>query len=75
MSVLLQQLEQQARELNAEERARLAQCMLESLHTLLSEIEAEWSKEIEKRVIAFDRGEIDSYSAEDVFAEARRLSQ
>ncbi|MEX2491143.1 MAG: addiction module protein [Nitrospirales bacterium] len=75
MSVSLKQIEEQARALSAEERAKLAESMLESLHAPLSEIEAAWSEEIEQRVAAFDRGEITSYAAEDVFAEARRISR
>lgn len=59
----------------AEERAKLAQCLLESLHAPLEEIEAGWAEEIERRVTAFERGEIPAYPAEDVFAEARRLSR
>jgi putative addiction module component (TIGR02574 family) len=47
--------------------------MLESLHAPVSEVEAAWADEIERRVAAFDRGEIPSYSAEEVFADARRL--
>jgi putative addiction module component (TIGR02574 family) len=75
MSVSLKQIEEQARALSAEERAKLAESMLESLHAPLSEIEAPWAEEIEQRVAAFDRGEIPSYAAEDVFAEARRISR
>lgn len=76
MSALLIQLEQQARALSPEERAHLAEVLLESLHdTSLSEIEHEWQREIERRVAAYDRGEVQIYSAEDVFAEARRLAQ
>jgi hypothetical protein len=40
----------------------------------LAEIEAAWEREIEKRVNAFDRGESRTDPAEDVFAEARRLT-
>lgn len=43
------------------------------MHTPVAEIEAAWAAEIERRVAAFDRGEMQSYPAEDVFAEARRL--
>jgi putative addiction module component (TIGR02574 family) len=75
MSASLKTIEEQARTLSAEERAELAESMLESLHTPLSEIEAAWAEEIEQRVAAFDRGEIPSYPAEDVFAEARRISR
>lgn len=74
MSALLDELEQQARTLAPEERAHLAEVLLESLHdSALSEIGNEWQMEIERRVAAYDRGEVQSYAAEDVFAEARRL--
>lgn len=75
MSVTLKRVEEQARALTAEERAKLAESMLESLHSPLAEIEAAWAEEIEQRVAAFDRGEIPAYLAEDVFAEARRISR
>ena len=71
MPASLKEIDEQARALSAEERAKLAQTMLESLHPPLSEIEAAWAEEIERRVAAFDRGEIPSYPAEDVFAEVR----
>ncbi len=75
MSASLEQIEDQARALSTEERAKLAQSMLESLHSPLAEIAAARESEIEQRVAAFDRGEIPLYAAEDVFAEARRLSR
>jgi putative addiction module component (TIGR02574 family) len=75
MSASLKQIEEQARALSAEERAKLAESLLESLHSPVSEVEAAWAEEIERRVAAFDRGEIPSYPAEDVFAEARRLTR
>ena len=59
----------------AEERAKLAEALIESLHSPLADIEAAWAKEIEDRVTAFDRGEMQAYAAEDVFAEARRLTR
>lgn len=75
MSASLKQIEEHARTLSPEDRARLAESMLESLHTPVSEVEAAWAEEIERRIAAFDRGEIPSYPAEDVFADARRLSR
>ena len=76
MSALLAELEQKACTLLPEERAQLAELLLESLHgSLQSEIEVEWAQEIEKRVASFDRGELKTYLAEDVFAEARRMTQ
>ncbi|OGA74443.1 MAG: addiction module antitoxin RelB [Betaproteobacteria bacterium RIFCSPLOWO2_12_FULL_65_14] len=74
MSDTLKELEQQAQALTPEERARLAEVLLESLQGApLAEIEAAWDREIEQRVAAYDRGELQTFSAEDVFAEARRL--
>jgi putative addiction module component (TIGR02574 family) len=73
MPISIEQLEEQARALSPDDRAKLAQSLLESLHTPVAEIAAEWAQEIERRVAAFDRGEIPSYPAEDVFAEARRF--
>ena len=61
--------------MSAEERAKLAEAMLESLHTPVAEIEAAWAEEIDRRVAAFDRGEMPAYPAEDVFAEARCMSR
>jgi putative addiction module component (TIGR02574 family) len=75
MSASLEQIEDQARALSPDERAKLAQSMLESLHSPSAEVEAAWESEIEERVAAFDRGELPLYAAEDVFAEARRLSR
>jgi putative addiction module component (TIGR02574 family) len=70
----LKELEEQARALTAEERARLAEVLLESLQDApIAEIEAAWDAEIEQRIGAYDRGELQTFWAEDVFAEARRL--
>jgi len=76
MPVTLKELEQQARSLSPDERARLADVLLESLRDApLAEIEATWDREIEQRVAAYDRGELETFSAESVFAEARRLAR
>ena len=76
MSISLAEMEQQARLLSPDERARFAEVLLESLQdTSLSEIEADWQREIETRVAAYDRGEIPTYPAEDVFAEAKRIAR
>ena len=76
MSVTLKELEQQARTLPPDERARLADALLESLRDApLADIEAAWDREIEERVAAYDRGELEAFPAEAVFAEARRLAR
>jgi putative addiction module component (TIGR02574 family) len=76
MSTTLKELEQQACSLSAEERAKLAEVLLESLREApLAEIEAAWDREIEERAAAYDRGELETFSAEDVLAEGRRLAR
>lgn len=76
MSTTLKELELQVRSLTAEERTRLAEVLLESLREEpLAEIEVAWAREIEERVAAYERGEIETISAEDVLAEARRLAR
>ena len=75
MSKSLTQVEEQALSLIPEERAKLAELLLESLSAPIEEIEAEWAQEIEQRVAAYDRGEIPTYPAEDVFAEAKRIGK
>jgi putative addiction module component (TIGR02574 family) len=73
MSESLAELEQQARALPPDDRARLAEVLLESLQaTPLSEVEAAWNREITERIAAYDRGDLQTISAEDVFAEATR---
>jgi len=73
MSETLAELEQQARALPPDDRARLAEVLLESLQaTPLSEVEAAWNREITERIAAYDRGDLQTIYAEDVFAEARR---
>jgi len=75
MPDLVAELAEQARGLPAEERSRLVDLLIESLHdSPLAEVEAAWAKEIERRVAEFERGDVPTYSAEDVFAEARRIA-
>lgn len=72
----LKELEIQAKSLPLEDRASLAETLLESLQeTPILEIEAAWDQEIESRIAAYDRGELKTISAEEVFAEARRLAR
>ncbi len=76
MSLSLAEVEQQARRLTPDERARLAEMLLESLQDAsLSEIEAVWQREIANRVAAYDKGEVETYPAEEVFAEAKRITR
>ena len=68
-------LAERAKSLQPEDRVRLVELLLDSLHDVpLAEVEAVWEQEIRRRVEAFERGEIETFSAEDVFAEARRIA-
>lgn len=75
MPTFLKQIEEQARALTSEDRAKLAESLLESVHSPISDIEKAWAEEIEQRIAAFDHGQIAAYPAEDVFADARRISR
>lgn len=72
----LKDIEQLARALAPADRAKLADMLLESLRAPApEEIQQSWDREIEARLAAYDRGETESYAAEDVLAEARRLAR
>jgi putative addiction module component (TIGR02574 family) len=76
MSSLLTELSERARQLPPQERAQLAEGLLESLQEWSSpEVEAAWDTEILKRIGEYERGEATLSPAADVFAEARRLTQ
>ena len=72
----LEESQSRVRSLSPEERAKLADFLLDSLRDVpLAEIEQAWEHEIEERISAFERGELLTLSAESVFAEARRLAR
>jgi putative addiction module component (TIGR02574 family) len=76
MSDVLKELEEQAKALTAEERAKLAEILLESLQEApITDIEEAWDREIRERTAAYERGELKTIAAEDLFAEARRLAK
>lgn len=75
MPDIVAELAERGRSLAPEDRSRLVELLLDSLHEPpLSEIEAAWDAEISRRVAAFERGEVQTFAAEDVFAEARRIA-
>jgi putative addiction module component (TIGR02574 family) len=76
MSALLEELSKRAKELAIEERAQLAQELLESVEQEADpEVEAAWENEIASRIAKYERGEAKLIPAEEVFAAARRLTQ
>ncbi|MBX9962464.1 MAG: addiction module protein [Burkholderiales bacterium] len=76
MSTLLKELSEKARSLTIEERAQLAQELLESVERDADpEVQAAWEAEIASRIAKYERGEAKLVPAEEVFAAARRLTQ
>jgi len=61
----------QALELNATERANVAEKLLFSLDSPDSEIDALWAKEADSRIEAYNKGELETVSSEDVFSKYR----
>ena len=70
------ELAERGRNLAPEDRSRLVDMLLESLHEAsVAEVEAAWDVEVEHRLAAHDRGEMLSTDGEEVLAKARRLAQ
>ena len=69
------ELAERGKALSAEERSRLVDLLLESLHEpAIAEVEAAWEVEIERRLAAYDRGEVQAIDADEVFAKARSIA-
>jgi putative addiction module component (TIGR02574 family) len=76
MSTLFDELSAKAKDLPLEERAQLAQELLESVEREGNpEVQAAWDAEIASRIAKYERGEAKLIPAEEVFAAARRLTQ
>ena len=67
MSELAEKLIEQALGLPPDERSRVAERLLSSLEHELSPIDKLWALEAEDRLDAFERGEMESIPAEEVF--------
>ena len=66
------ELASRGKQLPREDRERLVDQLLESLNEpAAAELDAAWAAEIDRRLAAYDRGEVIALSAEDVFAKAR----
>jgi putative addiction module component (TIGR02574 family) len=75
MPDLVTKLAERGRNLALADRARLVELLLETMHEPpLAEIEAAWNQEIEKRIAAYERGAVETFAAEDVFTQARRIA-
>lgn len=70
------ELAQRGKALSPDERSRLIDLLLESLHEpALADVEAAWDAEIGRRLAEYDRGDVESIDAEDVFAKARSIAR
>lgn len=74
MSTLVEELSAKARTMPPEDRARLVEDLLDSLQEASeTDAEAEWDREIERRVAEVASGVATLFPAKDVHAEARRI--
>jgi putative addiction module component (TIGR02574 family) len=76
MSDQVAELAKRGKALAPEDRSRLVDMLLESLNEQsLSEIEAAWDEEVEHRLAAYDRGDVQAIDGEEVLAKARALAR
>jgi putative addiction module component (TIGR02574 family) len=76
MTTLVDELSQRARALSPEDRARLAECLLDSLDVPgepASKVDAAWEAEIRLRVEEIQAGRANFSTADEVHAQTRRL--
>jgi putative addiction module component (TIGR02574 family) len=73
MTTLVEELSKRALELPPEERVRLAEKLLATVHEIDAEVEAAWDQEIQRRLEEIDSGTAKLIPAEEVFAEVRRI--
>ena len=63
------EIAQRGKALLPQDRSRLVDILLESLHEpSIAEVEEAWELEIERRLAEYDRGEANSIDADEVFA-------
>ena len=69
------ELAERSKALSPDDRSRLVDMLLESLDQApLAEVEATWDAEAERRLAAYDRGEIRAIEGELVLAKAHALA-
>ena len=70
------ELAQRGKALSPQERSRLVDLLLESLNEpAVAEVEAAWDVEIKRRLAEYDRGDVKSIDAEEVFSKARSIAR
>ncbi len=70
------ELAERGKALTPDERSRLVDILLESLHEpAIAEVDEAWDVEIERRLADYDRGNVKAVDAEEVFAKARSIAR
>ena len=70
------ELAERGKALAPDDRSRLVDMLLESLHEAsLGEVAAAWDEEVERRLAAYDQGEVQAFDGEEVLAKAQALAR
>ena len=76
MARRLSEIEREAMQLSAKERAELARELIASLDEAIdADVEELWLAEAERRYEAYQRGEVQALPADEVIAEIRNIEQ
>ena len=76
MSDLVSELVERGKALSPQDRTRLVELLRETLDQPVDpSVEEAWRLEIRSRTAAYERGEATLYEADDVIAEATRLTK
>ena len=70
---LVEELSRRAKDLSPDERVKLAEEILATVHGVDEDVDAEWDAEIKRRIAEVESGAAQLVPAEEVFARLRRL--
>jgi putative addiction module component (TIGR02574 family) len=70
---LVEELSRRAKDLPPDERVKLAEEILATVHGVDEDVDSEWDAEIKRRVAEIEAGTAQLIPAEEVFARLRRL--
>jgi putative addiction module component (TIGR02574 family) len=69
---LVEELSRRAKDLPPDERVKLAEEILATVHGVDEEVDVEWDAEIKRRIAEIEAGTAQLIPAEEVFARLRR---
>ncbi len=76
MADLVTELAERGKSLQPDDRSRLVDLLLESLHEPTTlEVHSSWQAEIETRLSEYDLGKVHAVDAEEVFNKARNIAR